>query len=130
MEWSVRWAIAFSVVLIASVPFSRHLTDWLRARLMLRPTILLLCVIGFCVLAWFGRQQLKLFSWRHWLGLSVILCLYGAGMGYFVVAPEEQMHFLQLTVLAFLFQRAFQKRNEPPQAQAWKTFLSTALVGV
>ena len=108
----IRWTPPFllTVWLWASVPLARPASEFLRSRGMLVPSLTLL---GLIIFIWMLRFEARIgVTWRRRLIQWVVVALYGVGMRYGVVAPEERLHFLQISVLSFLIYRALSTTPE------------------
>lgn len=102
-------ALVLVVVTYTTLGKVRILTEWLRERSLLVPTLVLLFGTALWVIVRFLVRHRP--GRREWAVLGVVLLVY-ASLFTLLKRPEEAMHFLQYGSLGFLLYQALRLRRE------------------
>ncbi|MBI3292623.1 MAG: VanZ family protein [Elusimicrobia bacterium] len=109
-----RWdaAVGFFTFLLVFAWVGRPVTEALRARNLLRLTLAAMAAVGVGWLVSIARRQ-RAMDWVFWvrlLGWGIVYVVAGRRL---LVAPEEQLHLLDMVVLTYLWYQAVKIDVQP-----------------
>jgi hypothetical protein len=120
-------AVLFSVYLVGSTPFVRSISNFLRERGLLRGFIVVLSVGLVCAFMHVWVRTHRTFSRKRLGVLAVGVLIYGVSMWRLVQAPEERVHFLQMSLLTYLFYRPLVLRYRERRALGEAALLAAGI---
>lgn len=129
---TITWflAIAFTIFLFASLSHARAWTNWFRMRGILSDSIWISAVLVVGLISYDIFKNGWQFTIRRFLAIAIILSCYLIGMIYFVVQPEERLHFVLIGIVTYLYYRAYKVTWPKSNRAGVVAFISGATIGI